>query len=285
MKKVFKWIGITLSTLIVLIILVGICLYLDAAARLNKNYNISTEAVSIPNTPVAIERGKHWVSILCTGCHGENLAGGVVFENPALGQIDASNLTPGKGGVGQEYTDADWVRAIRHGVGPDGKPLVVMPSADFYNLNDQNLENIIAALKSLPPVNNEIPDPKFTPLGQVLMAARAFGNVRDAEKIDHNGPRPIPVAPAVNTAYGEYLTRIIGCKTCHGTNFTGGKDPNPNAPPVPNITQSGEIKAWSEADFITAARTRKSEFMPWEDLSRMTDDELKALWLFLKTLK
>ena len=285
MKKVLKWIGIVLGGLVALIVLVFIGLYLSAAFRLNKTYAISVEAINIPNDPAAAERGKKWVSILCTECHGDNLSGTVVFEDPALGRIDASNLTPGAGGVGKEYTDADWVRAIRHGVGPDGKPLLVMPSADFYNLNDQDLGDIIAALKSLPPVDNAIPGPELTPLGQVLFAAGAFGNIIDAERIDQNGPRPAAVAPGVNTAYGDYLTKLIGCRTCHGDNFAGGKDPNPKAPPAPNITQGGILKTWSEADFITAARTRKSEFMPWRDLNGMTDDELKALWLYLKTRK
>ena len=285
MKKVFKWAGVVLGALIALIVLIAAGFYLSAAVRLNKTYNISVEAVNIPNNPGAVESGKHWVSILCTECHGDELAGSVMFEDPALGHVDASNLTPGMGGVGKEYTDADWVRAIRHGVGPDNKPLLVMPSADFYNLNDQDLGDIIAALKSLPPVNKEVRDPELTPIGKVLLSVGAFGNVIDAEIVDHNSPRPTPVAPAVTAAYGDYLTKIVGCRTCHGENFAGGKDPNPEAPPAPNITQSGELKTWSEADFITAARTRKSEFMPWKDLSRMTDDELKALWLYLKTRK
>lgn len=285
MKKVLKWIGIVLGGLVVLIILIVAGLYISASMRLNKTYNISVETVKVPNDPSAIARGKRWVSIYCTECHGDNLAGTVVFEDPALGHVDASNLTPGKGGIGKEYTDADWVRAIRHGVGPDSKPLLVMPSADFYNLSDQDLTDIIAALRNLPPVDQEMRDPQLTPLGQALVAAGAFGNIIDAEKIDHTGPRPTPVAPAVTAAYGDYLTRTVGCRTCHGANFAGGKDPNPKAPPAPNITQSGDLKTWSEQDFITAARTRKSEFMPWKDLSRMTGDELKAIWLYLKTLR
>ncbi|MCL5950963.1 MAG: c-type cytochrome [Chloroflexi bacterium] len=206
-----------------------------------------------------------------------------MFEDPSLGHIDAPNLTPGKGGIGKDYTDADWVRSLRHGVGPDGKPLLVMPSADFYNLSDQDLGDIIAALKSLPPVDKEMQDPALTPLGQVLLSAGAFGDIIDAERIDHNGPRPTPVAPGATAAYGDYLVRTVGCRTCHGANLSGGKDPDPKAPPAPNLTQSGDLRNWSEADFLTAARTRKSEFMPWKDLSRMTDDELKVIWLYLQS--
>jgi mono/diheme cytochrome c family protein len=284
-KKVLKWIGIVLGGLVVLIVLILAGLYISTSIRLNKTYNISVETVKIPNDPAAIARGQRWVSIYCTGCHGDNLAGTVVFEDPKLGYVDASNLTPGKGGIGKEYTDADWVRSIRHGVGPDGKPLLVMPSADFYNLSDQDLGDIIASLKGLPPVDKEMRDPQLTPLGQALVAAGAFGNIIDAERINHNGPRPTPVAPAVTAAYGGYLVKTVGCRTCHGPDLSGGKPPNPQSPPAPNITQSGDLQAWSEADFTNAVRTRKSEFMPWKDLNRMTDDELKAIWLYLKALK
>lgn len=283
MKKFFKWTGIVFGGLIVLVVLVGAGLYFSAGARLDKTYDIKVEALTIPQDAAAIQSGKHWVSILCTECHGENLAGGVIFQDPALGQINASNLTPGQGGVGKVYTDADWVRAIRHGVGPDGKPLLVMPSADFYNINDQVLGEIIADLKSLPPVDKEVQSPEFKPLGQVLLAAGAFGNIITAERIDQTAARPNPVAPAVSAEYGDYLSKIVGCRTCHGENFAGGKDPNPQAPPAPNITQSGSLKTWAGAEFILAARTRTSEFMVWKDLSRMTDDELQALWLYLKT--
>ena len=126
-------------------------------------------------------------------------------------------------------------------------------------------------------------DPALTPLGQVLLSAGAFGDIIDAERIDHNGPRPTPVAPGATAAYGDYLVSTVGCRTCHGANLSGGKDPDPKAPPAPNLTQSGDLRNWSEADFLTAARTRKSEFMPWKDLSRMTDDELKVIWLYLQS--
>ncbi|MGE5138203.1 MAG: hypothetical protein ACM3JD_01965, partial [Rudaea sp.] len=175
MKKALKWIGIVLGVLVILIFLIFAGLYFAAGMRLDRTYNISVETVNIPNDPAAIAQGQHWVSIYCTECHGDNLAGAVVFEDPSIGQVAASNLTPGKGGIGKEYTDADWVRAIRHGVGPDGKALLVMPSADFYNLSDQDLGVITAALKTLPPVDKEIPEPYLTPLGQVLLTLGAFG--------------------------------------------------------------------------------------------------------------
>jgi mono/diheme cytochrome c family protein len=242
--------------------------------------------VAIPKDPAAIERGKRWASIYCMGCHGDNLAGTVFFEDPGLGRIPATNLTGGKGGVGKTYTDADWVRAIRHGVRPDGKPLLVMPANDFYHLSDSDLGDIIAYAKSVPPVDNDLGRYNMTPMAYVLAALGAFGNIAAAEVIDHTGARPTAPPPGATVAYGDYLVKTFGCRTCHGAELAGGKDPNPQAPPAPNLTPGGAFKAWSETDFVTAARTRArvGEFMPWRSLSRMTDDELKAIWLYLKSL-
>jgi cytochrome c553 len=284
MKKALKWTGIGLGAILTLIVLVVAGLYLNAELRLNKTYNVSVEAVSIPADPAAIERGRHWAAVYCADCHGDNMAGTVKFDDPAIGHIEALNLTTGSGGAGAEYTDTDWVRALRHGLNPEAKPMLGMPSGDYYNLSDTDLGDIIAYIKSVPAVDAEMQDPELTPMGRVLLAAGAFGDIIEAEKINHSAVRPTPVSPAVSEAYGEYLSKTSGCKTCHGADLSGGKDPDPSAPPAPNLTPGGEFKGWAEAEFMLAARTRTSKFMPWKSLGQMTDDELKALWLYLKSM-
>ena len=64
-----------------------------------------------------------------------------------IGTLRAPNLTPG--GVGGTYTDTDWIRALRHGVAPDGTPLVFMPSWEYYYLSKEDLGALIAYLKQL----------------------------------------------------------------------------------------------------------------------------------------
>jgi mono/diheme cytochrome c family protein len=284
MKKALKWIGIVLGTLVGLIIFVAVVLYASTAMRLSKTYNIQPEALTIPTDPAAIARGKRLAAIYCAGCHGDDYSGTAFFTDPALGTINALNLTPGKGGSGSEFNDAKWVLAIRHGINPEGKPLLIMPSKDLYYLNDADLGAIIAFMKGLPPVDKEWNDPALTPLGRILLAVGAFGDVINTETIDHNGPRPVAPAVGVTTAYGDYLVKTFGCATCHGKDLSGGKDPNPAAPPAPNLTPRGELRLWTEEDFITAVRTRVAEFMPWKDMRNMNDDEVKAVWLFLQSL-
>jgi mono/diheme cytochrome c family protein len=291
MRKGLRWITLGLGGGLGLLLVAGVGLYGWASLRLNQSYTVQPEAVVIPGDAAALERGRHWVSVSCAACHGEDLAGTVIFDDPALGHIEAPNLTRGQGGVGGDYGDGDWVRAVRHGVGRGGRPTLVMPADAFYYLGDEDLGAIIAYVKSVPPVDRASGGYRLTPLGHLLLAAGAFGQILDAEAIDHTGPRPVAPAPGANAVYGEYIVRVLECRTCHGPELTGGKDPNPDAPPGPNLTQSGELGGWTEADFIAAVRTGVtpsgrllSEYMPWKYFGRMSDDELSAVWLYLQTL-
>jgi mono/diheme cytochrome c family protein len=292
MKNVLKWLGIVLGGLFGLAILVFVSLNLVMGYRLSRRYSIEAEPVAIPTDEAARTRGAKWVSVLCVDCHGDDLAGQVIFEDPMLGHIASSNLTPGRGGVGGGYTDADWVRAIRHGVGSDGRPLLVMPSTDSYYLGDQDLGDIIAYVKSVPPVDKESGGYRLTPLARMLGAVGAFGNILHAETIDHSGPRPPAPPPGVTEAYGEYLVNTGGCRGCHGQALAGGSSPNPDSPPALNLTPGSELAGWTAEDFKTAIRTGETpsghhldpEFMPWKSYAHWSDDELSAVWLYLQSL-
>lgn len=292
MKKVLKWIGIVVGSLLGLAVLVVAGLYLSTEYRFNRSYSIQPETIAISTDPASLAIGEHWAEIHCRECHGPDLGGGPFFEDPALGYVDAPNLTRGKGGVGASYTDADWVRTIRHGVKLNGKTVFIMPSGDFYYLSDQDLAGIIAYVKSVPPVDREIRKPALSPLAKVLYALGAFGNLTYAETIAHDAPRPPAPAAGVNPAYGEYLVNAHGCHSCHGKDLAGNQPPEPGAPFAPNLTPGGDLGKWSEADFFHALRDgvtptghKLSEFMPWEGLGKMTDDELKAVWSYLHSLQ
>src|SRR5262245_31469441 len=140
MPKFVKWILIVLGGLVGLLVLVVIGLYVVSEMRLNKTYTIAPETITIPTDAAAIEHGKHLATAIgkCIDCRGPDLAGTVFIDGPP-GKLIATNLTSGKGGVGGTFSDADWVRAIRHGVDPDGKPLLFMPAQEFYYFNDKDL--------------------------------------------------------------------------------------------------------------------------------------------------
>jgi len=230
---------------------------------------------------------------MCAACHSAsleapNLAGNLFLDIPPA-RLGAPNLTTGAGGVGTRYTPADWARAIRHGVRPDGTPLLFMPTANFYHLSDADLGAIIAYIKSLPPVDNQAPASQVYPLGRVLMAAGQLA--LPAEQIDHNAPRVSAPPPGRTAEYGRYLATISTCRDCHGANLSGGPIDEPGAPLAPNLTPGGALRSWSEADFIKTLRTgvrpdgsALREPMPWQIAGQMTDDELGAIFRYLQSL-
>lgn len=284
MKQIIKWLGLGLSGLIVLLLLVAVGLSWRASSRLNRSYAITPEAVTIPTDVAAIAEGERLAAIYCADCHGADLGGADFFNDPALAVIDAPNLTRGAGGVGAQLGDGDWVRALRHGVDPSGRPLFIMPSRNFYFFSADDLGQLIAYLKQAPPVDRAANDRSTTFLGRVLMAAGLFGDLIDAETIDHTAARPVAPAPGVTVEYGKYLADTFGCRTCHGPQLAGGKDPDPDAPPGPNLTPGGNLGQWDEQTFLTAIRTRKSQWMAFEALNHMTNAELQALWRYLQAL-
>jgi cytochrome c553 len=291
MKRILKWLGIAVLALIVVVVLVGGYLYTNTGRRLSRTYDVPGETVAVGNGTAVLERGEHLVTVLCTGCHGTDLAGTPFFQDESLGSVPSANLTSGAGGVASQYDDAGWVRAIRHGVGYDDQALFIMPARDFYHLSDADLGAVIAYLKTLPPVDSNLGEKELTPLARVLISAGAFGDVINAETIDHTGPRPSYPTEEASAVYGDYLSKLVGCTTCHGENMAGGKDPDPAAPPAPNITPGGDVQNWSEVDFFIAMQTgvtpsghELSDFMPWQSLAQMNDTELQAIWLYLQSL-
>ena len=292
MRRILKWVGIAVGGLVGVIVIAALVLFLLGGRKLNKDYDIIVVPIAVPDDPEAVARGEHFVETigLCQECHGNNLAGEVLNDDPVFGKLVPSNLTSGKGGIGGTFTDIDYVRAIRHGVGPSGKPLVLMPSEFFTKINDTDLGAIIAYLKSLPPVDNELPKTKLGPLGR--MVTLMDGALVPASIIEHDAPRPREVEPAVTPGYGEYLAFI--CSICHGDNLAGGSVPGEDgdAPLAPNLTPKGVLSKWSDVEFVNTLRTGTTpqgkrldnEFMPWQHFRGLTDDELTAIYLYLTSL-
>jgi mono/diheme cytochrome c family protein len=296
MSNPLKRIGVVVGVLVGFMALAMVVAYFAAEARLNKTYDIPPEAIVVPTDAASLERGRRLAAaIRCTECHAENLGGRIMDDNPAVGLFVATNLTSGKGGVGGEFSDADWARALRHGIGPDGQSLIITPAQYYYYLSDADLGAMIAYLKRLPPIDNELPATTLGPLGRLILLLPQ-SDWLPAEKIDHTSPRPAAPEPGVTAAYGEYLVRIGNCKVCHvpespddpagwselrTQKFRGGQPPD----------TIGYLSHWSEADFITAMRTGvtpdgdplDSDSMPWMNIGQMTDDELKAIWLYLQS--
>jgi len=295
MKRALKWAGIGLGGLLGVLLLATAAVYGITEYRLQKTYDVTPAAVAFLNDQATIEKGKHIATTRgCVDCHTANLAGKVFVDAPPFGRLFAANLTGGRGGAGARYrSDTDWVRAIRHGIRPDGKPLLFMPSHEFNVLDDKDLGALIAYLKSVPPVDNVAPKENMVgPIGRVLFLKGDLPLV-PAELIDHTAPRNVAPPAGPTAAYGAYLA--TGCTGCHGAGFSGGPIPGapPEFPPAANLTPDPAtgLGKWTEQDFFTALRTGRRpdgrqlrEEMPWKLTAQMTDDEIRAMWLHLRSL-
>jgi len=193
-----------------LALLVGaiLVLILLGSRRISKDYDIQVASVPIPTDAVSIERGRHYVETvgLCSECHGEGLGGDILSEDSVFGTLGTPNLTSGASGIGDALSDEDLVRAIRHGVGRDREALVIMPSEYFNKISDADLGAIVAYIRKLPPVDNQVPKTSLGPLGRVI--ALLDSSILPASKFDHTAPRPPDPTPGVTVEYGEYLLSL-----------------------------------------------------------------------------
>jgi len=271
MKKFLKWTGAVLGGLIGLSVLAGFVFYAGGMKKIERSYpDIPVETIRIPADEQAVARGRHIATIwACTRCHGEDLSGKMITNDPLsgmvplLGTISAPNLTSGRGGIAASYTDVDWVRAIRHGVMPEGSGEILM--FDYSTMSDQDLGDLIAYLKQIPPVDTDYPE---TSDGPVLPIVNAVGLLPlAAERIDHRAARPAAAEPGPTVEYGKYLSAI--CTSCHGSGIRS------------------VVKNWTQESFTRTFDTgvlpdgrQIGPTMSSETFRELTDLELEALWLY-----
>ncbi len=293
-----KWIGTLLSGLLTLIPAALLVLALIGFYKLNQRFDNPVAEVQVAGTAEQIARGEKLAN-LCVSCHtsdsrlplsGSNFV--TRFEFPPLGTLYAPNLTP-SGNI-QDWTDGEVIRAIREGVGKDGHSLLVMPSEVMRNLSDEDVQALVAYLRSQPATGEPTPDTRFNVLGAIFMNLSDF---RTAQ-----APVGRVTAPQAGTpAYGKYLVDISGCSDCHGDQLQGKVDSGqPGPPPGPNLTLI--VPQWTEAQFMDLFNsgtlpggsqvpilTMKSGFsspkMPWTEFrAALTDDELRSMYQYLHNL-
>jgi mono/diheme cytochrome c family protein len=269
-------------------------IYGSTERRLERRFEIPDTRVATRDGEPARARGEHIVHAVaqCTTCHGEDLSGGVAADDWWRGRLDAPNLTPGRGGIAAR-SDLELERAIRHGVDPEGRAALLMPSHTLQVLTDSDLAAVVSYLRSLSAVDREARTRWVGPFTRLVLFAGAAPEFISAEIIDHASVgRQIDVGPTPE--YGEYLLEIGLCRVCHGADLEGGLHPlaAPEEPPPPRLAQGGALSGWSEDDFVAAMRTGRTpdgrlldeRFMPWRVTGRMLDHELVAIWRYLRSL-
>ena len=240
----------------------------------------------------AVARGAHLVEARygCIECHGADFGGGTMIDDPLIGSLRGPNLTLGRGGVTAGYTAADWDRKVRHGVRPDGRS-GWMPSDDYVRMSDRELGDIVTYLRSLPPVDREVPPVHFGPLGKVLVATGQLPiAAARIPTVDHHPAEPPATADTVD--FGDHLLAV--CTGCHRANLEGGPIPGgaPDWRPAANLSPHADgLAAWTRDDFVRAMRTGvrpdgsafgvpMAMMVPYG--ARSTDTELHAMWTALQ---
>lgn len=290
MKRWIKWSAAGLGLAVLLVAGAAVVGTQLAERKRMRQVSVPVQPVAYVSDAQALERGKYlFQSRGCVDCHGAN-GGGRDFVNDGKGtHIAGPNITPG--GVVAGYKPEDWVRTIRHGVKPDGRPALIMPSEDYNRFTNEDLAALVAYVRSLPPQNPraaviELPLPAWVLYG--------FDAIPDAaQRIDHSLPPSTPVAAAVTAQHGAYVANM--CIGCHGEKLSGGKIPGgpPDWPAAANITP-GEGSAMGRykdaAQFMAMMRSGKRpdgtaiQVMPFGSLSAMNDVDSQALYAYLRTV-
>lgn len=312
MKKVFKVLGYLI--LFIAIVAGGGVSYLYLAKPdVGPAPDITVEA-----TPARLERGKYLANnvALCMDCHGKREwdkfagppkagtegTGGEHFnrEFGFPGDIVSRNITPF---ALKDWTDGEIYRAITSGVSKDGSPLFsVMPYQHYGQMDREDVYSIIAYIRSLPPIESENqPTELDFPVNLIIRTVPA--------PADH---KPIPSQTDL-VAYGGYMTNASGCLDCHtkmekgkyvGEEFAGGFEfnigngrivrsanltPDPNTG-IGNLTEDdflNKFRAYRDSAYVpqTVGPTDYQTVMPWTMYAGMKDEDLKAIYAYLKSLK
>ena len=284
-----KWFGGPLSSLLGLALVAVFALIFVGIYRMNRApYTYSLADIQAEMTPEQIAKGERYASV-CADCHSSSgslpLDGSKenFLADTPMGVLYAPNLTPG--GPLKDWSDGEILRAIREGVDKDGRPLVIMPSAIFHNLSDEDALAIVAYLRSQPAVDRPLPKRNLSPLAAIFIAM-------DSSVVSAQAPIVAPItAPQPGTpAYGKYIVAASGCRECHGENLSGGNAEDGSFPPGPNLTVL--VPNWSEQDFLAVFNTgidpqgrAISDDMPWKSYRQMyTDEQFKDLYDYLHGL-
>ncbi len=312
MKKLLKILSV-IAGIIIVTILAGAIYFSTAFPKVDPPQNIKVEM-----SPERISRGNYLANhvTVCMDCHSKRDwskysgpivpstigSGGDVFDEKAgfPGKVFMKNITPAVIG---NWTDGEIIRAITCGVNNNDKALFpIMPYPNYNNLTQDDLYSIVAFIRSLKPIANKIPETELNfPLNFIVktMPIRTYNPM----KFDRNNP----------IEYGKYLVTIAGCKSCHsksekgepipGMEFGGGEEfPFPSGTVRSmNLTPENEtgIGQWTKETFIKRFKdfssdsakvfsVSKNDFntpMPWTMYAGMTEEDLSAIFDYLRTLK
>ena len=260
--------------------------------KMQRRISIDVQPVVQVNDAMHVARGRYLFNTRgCADCHGADGAGREIMRSGAM-LVVSPNITGGVNSATALYANVDWVRTLRHGVKPDGRPVMIMPSEEFNRLSNDDVAALISYISGMTP---QVGRRALVQLPVAVKVMYGYGMMRDAaEQIDHLLPPSAPVAPGISLARGAYVAN--SCISCHGAGFSGG--PIPGAPPEwpapANLTpgRDSAMARYPTAEvFHAMLRTGRrpdgsaiSPVMPFGSLGQMSEVDVRALHAYLRTL-
>ena len=278
MRKPFRWLGYGLALILGLALLGAGWVWFASWREMDRAYAATSERLVRPTAAQLADAPRQARLLGCVSCHGEGLAGHLMFEEPGVATVWAPNLTE----VAAQASDQQLARAIRQGIGADGRPLWIMPSPMYSRLSDAEVAALVAYIRALPRRGAATPSVSLGPLGRFGVA---MGEFRPAPARIEEFRMREPYDVGAEHAAGRRLASIA-CAECHGPDLTGG-----NAGPetvAPNLTIAG---AYDPAQFRTLMRTGRAPHgrdlglmgrVARADFAHLRDEEIDALYAYLR---
>lgn len=277
MRKVLRWTGYGLGALLVAALLGIGWLWFASSQKLSARVPGKPERLAAP-TPAQLADGPRQLQILgCVSCHGEGLRGKTMFDEPSIARIHAPNLTL----VAGNATDGQLARAIRQGIGVDGRTMFVMPSAQYARLEDGEVAALVAAIRALPRGGKQMPAIELGPLGRIGVATGKFKSQPELVA-EYAVKWPIDMGPEHRRGWKIAATN---CSECHGPALMGQDLPSGDS--APDLTIAGAY------DLDSFAKVMRTGVAPGErrlglmrevaenDFKHLTDQELADLHDYL----
>jgi mono/diheme cytochrome c family protein len=279
-SRLFRWLRNAVAALLALALVAVGGVYALSARELARvsRAEVPPFTLPLPTDSASLAEGERIAFTRgCLGCHGERLQGKVFFSEPGVATLVASNLTT----LARQASDADLERAIRHGIGRDGRALFIMPAEMYRVLTDEDVARVIAFIRSVPEATDTLPARTVGPLGRLGLLLGQFHPSRYYIETETIPPPPEDTALRA----GHYIA-WSSCTECHGGTLAGDGAGSPALGPM--------ALAYSAEEFVEFLRTgtaKGGRELPMMGgvargrLKNLREEEMLSLHAYLRELR